>query len=269
MSISLWWSLVSQELRRVFSYRVNFWMQFFTQTIGEVAVAYYLWRAIFEGQGVTKIGDFTFDGIVSYYIFVALAGRIIRGRENFLVSSEIYEGSLTKYLLYPVNYLVMKLSEHFGFVLLSILQLTIGLVGLMLIFSDSFGVFENPERFFLGVLASVSASFFYYMLLFTVELVSFWADNVWSLSVMARFIVGFFGGIVVPLSLMPAWAQEILALTPFPSIGSIPVRLFIGDAGLNDFLWAQGLLLMWMIPLLLISSWMWRAGTYRYTGVGQ
>jgi ABC-2 type transport system permease protein len=269
MTKTLWLALLSQDLRRTFSYRVNFWLQFFTQTIGEIAVAYFLWKAIFLANGVETIGGYTLGGMVNYYIFVALAGRLIRGREQFLVSTEIYEGGLTRYLLYPVGYFHFKLTEHTGFLFLAILQVVLGVVVLGSLFPSDAGAFLKWDHLLLGFLASITASYFYFLLLISVELVSFWADNVWSLSVMMRFIVAFLGGLILPLSLFPDWATDLLVYSPFPALGSIPVRLFIGDANWMDFVEAQLLLLVWLVPLHLTLKTVWSRGVRQYTGVGQ
>jgi len=269
MTLSLWTSLLSQELRRQFSYRVNFWLQFFTQTLGEVAVAYFLWKAIFLAQGASLIGGLSFSQMVAYYVYVALVGRVVRGKENFAISSEIYDGSLSKYLLYGVNYFAIKLTEHIGFMLISLVQMFFGLVFIGLLFSDFNEASLSLGPILLGLLASVSASCFYFFMMFVIELISFWADNVWSLSVMVRFIVAFLGGQMVPLSLMPEWLQPVLQASPFPSLASTPILLFLGQIGFAEFLRAQGILLLWCLPLAVTAMLVWRRGVLNFTGVGQ
>ena len=269
MSFVLAQALLLQEMKKVFSYRVNFWLQYVFQLIAEIGVAYFLWTAIFVSTGSDNIGGYDLAGMINYYVFVALLGRLIRGREAFSVSTDIYEGGLTKFLVFPANYFFFKLTEHLAFMTLSLFQLLLGLLCFILIFDFNASAFLTFSGLTMGLGLGVLASLFYFALLCTIELVAFWADNVWSLTVMTRFILGFFGGLLLPITLFPEWAQDLLYYTPFPAMASMPIRLLTGELGFNEFLSGVLTLSVWSIPLALIMFLVWRRGIYQYTGVGQ
>lgn len=262
-------NIFSLELRKIFSYRVNFWVQYFASVIGEIFVSYVLWRAIFDSNQFTQLGGMSFSQMMHYSVYAALLMRLIRGPENFQVSEEIYSGSLTRYLIYPVNFLAFKLAGHFAHIVLTIFQFFIGLAVVLWLTPL---VHASDLSFYNVVLAlstAITASFFYYFVLLAIEYVSFWADNVWCLNVIFRFIMAFLSGFFVPLALMPEWLQTALKKSPFPAMGDVPIRAMMGQVSTDEVLMSQMMLLVWFVPVTLILTLLWRAGTREYTAVGQ
>ena len=102
----------SLELRKAFSYRSDFWANFVGVVLTELGVAYFLWRAIFAVRQVDSIGGYTFRGMVLYYLLVPLFTRLMRGNEQGYMSNDIYDGSLSRYLVYPVSFLGSKYLSH-------------------------------------------------------------------------------------------------------------------------------------------------------------
>src|SRR6188768_1028411 len=118
--MSWFWAVYSMEFRRIFSYRVDFWISFLGSVAGEIAVAFFLWRSIFAKSGTDTIGGYSFTMMVMYYVFAAFAGRIIRGNERMIIATDIYEGGLTKYLMYPINYVIVNFSQALAYNTLTI-----------------------------------------------------------------------------------------------------------------------------------------------------
>jgi ABC-2 type transport system permease protein len=114
----------------------------------------------------------------------------------------------------------------------------------------------------------MAASLAYAMLAMFVELISLWADNIWTLMVMARFFCFFFGGSYVPLAFFPGWLQTLLRFTPFPYLISLPVRTTMGIATSSEIVTGLGFLLLWSLIFRLGAQSLWNKGQYKYTGVG-
>ena len=101
-------TLFSMELRRVLAYRFDFWVQFVGTVVIQMTVAWFLWSAVFEAAGNRSVAGYNFDQIMFYYLLVPLIDRVNRGFDNFQLSREIYDGSLTRYLLYTVSFFWYK-----------------------------------------------------------------------------------------------------------------------------------------------------------------
>jgi ABC-2 type transport system permease protein len=125
---------------------------------------------------------------------------------------------------------------------------------------------------FLHLLAAISliflSTFAYFFMLTFCEMIAFWADNTWTLGVMLRFLISFFGGAFLPLAFFPQWAQEILHFLPFASMISVPVQLLLGKLSWDHYFQSLMTLLFWLPLLFLAVKQLWQKGTYQYTGVG-
>ena len=124
------------ELRRRMTYRSDFWINFFGQTIFSLLIAYYLWNSIFESTGKSEMNGFTMQGMIFYYLIAPLVFRIQQGQGIGFISREIYEGGLNKYLLYPVNYFKFKLSTYLATSFFYTIQLIVILIIYQLFFFD-------------------------------------------------------------------------------------------------------------------------------------
>ena len=109
-------SVLTMEARKLMSYRTDFWINAILAFIIQFGVVYYLWSAVYVESGEDVIGGFSFRSMVYYYIIVILLGKFIgaHGYESGTVAQEIYDGSLTRYLIYPLRYFPFKYAQHLG-----------------------------------------------------------------------------------------------------------------------------------------------------------
>lgn len=251
------------------SYRAAFWMTAIVGVIAGFLIPYFLWQSIFESQRVERIGGFTFDAMVLYYVVVVLLGKVVRGKDMGLgISREIYEGTLTRYLIYPTQVVVFKYAQQLGEMLPQLLQLALfaGFFGLVLNLPEDLHI--TPMSVALAAVSVMLANLIYYFLSLAVMGVAFWADNVWSLAVLLRFVSAFFGGAMVPIDLFPQQFQQALAGLPFMYFFYFPVQTLLGHVTFTEWLTGTGICLAWGVVFAGVAHWVWKRGELRYTGVG-
>jgi len=102
MRARLLWNVFSVELRKRMSYRADFWINSVAGILVNLSVFWFLTYAMFAASGQPTLGGYTERGMILYYVFVTLLGRIVQSNEMEMgISQDIYEGSLTRYLIYP------------------------------------------------------------------------------------------------------------------------------------------------------------------------
>ncbi len=255
------------EIRKIFAYRADFWVQYLFNILAHIGVAYYLWKAVFTANNVTTMQGYSFQGLMLYYLLVPLLGRVIFGSELGAIGREIYDGSLTRYLIYPVNYFLYKTMQYLASSVVYAIQMITALALFFLIFGIP------PEmKVSAMVLLAVPTLFMAAMLNFaittTLELFAFWADNVWSLLVIVRFAVGMLGGGLIPIAFFPETAQIILNKLPFVYLTAFPADLIMGKISMSHWLEGMGVLSLWTILFFFIALSIWKRGIRQYTGVG-
>lgn len=269
MTARLFAQIVSGESRKLMSYRSAFWLEAVAALAAQLAVAWFLWQAVFDASRATTIGGYTRAEMTVYYVLVILIGKLVRGQERAMAFSEdIYEGGLTRYLLYPVDYLRFKYAEHLGILAPSVLQFIV-LGAAVLPFVDLPALSRiSPVSALMAATTVAVGNLLNFLLAYPVQLVSFWADNVWSLSVMLRLIAVLLGGYMLPLSLFPDWSRGLLAWSPFPYLFDVPVNVLLGRVGMHDWLIGLAIALAWSAALYGLGQVIWRRGCLQYSGVG-
>ncbi len=269
MKPRLFLQVFSIEARRRMSYRVDFWINTLVGFVVEFGVAYFIVIALFEHSNADRLGPYTREGMVVYYLSVLLIAKIVRGPEfGGHIAEDIYQGALTRYLLFPASYFHFKYAEHMGALVPLLLQAVLfGCVAaFVLTMPDELRI--TPLSVLLCVISIGMANFLYFLMRLPLQAVAFWADNVWSLAVMLRLVTSLLGGAMVPLVLFPEWGRTILAYLPFRFLFDVPVRTLLGQMGFQAWAQAMALALVWCVVIGAIGRLVWRRGDLRYTGVG-
>jgi ABC-2 type transport system permease protein len=260
--------VLSVEARKLMSYRVDFWANTLVGTLSQFALAWFLWAAILTEPGQTVEG-YTLEGIVLYYALVLLLGRLVSGPQNPTdISQEIYDGSLSRYLLLPTGYFGVKYAQRLGLLVPSLVQAAV--LGTLYLALAPLPAGDGPSlaRIGMALAALCLANLLHFLLLALVQLAAFWADNVWSLVVMVVFVSRLLGGSWIPLDTFPAGVRGALRWLPFEYLFGFPVDTLMGRVEPGAWAWGMVVACAWTAGLAGLVSLAWRRGTLRYTGVG-
>lgn len=263
-------NVLTMEARRLMSYRVDFWINALVAFFVQIGVVYFLWKAVFSESGKQIIGGYDFHSMVYYYILVVLLGKFIgsTGFETGRISQEIYDGSLTRYLIYPTQYFPFKYAQHLGRLGPALVQFAIFGTGCVIFFSIPDGMNITPASVLMAASSVFMANLLNFILFCPTECVAFWQDNVWSLNVMMRFVIMLLGGGMLPLTVFPTWAQDILFWLPFQYMYHFPVNALMGKITWHVWLSGLGVSLIWCLLISGVTRIVWRRGMVQYTGVG-
>ena len=268
MRMSWVFQVMSLEFRRIFSYRADFWLHFFSAALIQILIAYFLWKAIFDHRGVRSIGGYDFATLMLYYLLTPLVDRMVRGQEGTLIAQEIYEGLLNRYLIYPVSFFAFRYATFFAASIVFFGQFLAALGIYFIAFGVPAGVNSGAGSIALGLVFIFFGGVSYFFLSVFLELIAFWADNVWSLLVLMRFILYLAGGGMIPLSFFPEAAQEAIRFTPFPYYINFPIRCLMGRVAPEEIPVAALVTAFWLVVFYLSALFLWKRGSREYTGVG-
>ncbi|MHC4937429.1 MAG: ABC transporter permease [Planctomycetota bacterium] len=261
--------IASLEARTKFTYRVDFWINALVGFTVDMVVVWFLWDAIFTATGDETIGDRNFDQMVLYYIAVMLLGRFVRGEDvQGTVSSDIYEGGLNRYLVFPTGYRVFKYAQGLGKQAPKLVQIMLFGACAVPLLGVAAEVHITLAQVCMCVVSLITASLLHYLITFPLQSVAFWADNVWSLIVGHRLIAQILGGYMLPLSVFPDWSQGALALLPFRFYFDFPARVLLGDIGVGEWALGMAVAVGWCLFFAVIGNVVWKRGLYQYSGVG-
>jgi ABC-2 type transport system permease protein len=250
-------------------YRVNF---LFRATFGLIPLAatLYLWKTVYSSNpGKEQIAGYTLGAMISYYLVVTVVDALTAVTEDdWQIAAEIREGTISQFLLKPIDYLTYRLclflAGRLVYTAVSVLP-----VGIFLL--CQWEHFAMPSSwlivacFLLSVLMTALLQF---LLSYTMALLAFWLMEVSSVIFILYAFEYLAGGHLFPLDILPPALSQALHFTPFPYQLYFPVSIFLGRIS-GSALW-QGLViqLFWVIASYALARWVWRRGSRRYSAFG-
>lgn len=268
MSTSLYLQAASLEIRRLAAYRADFWANFMVSMFARVTVAYFLWSAIFQTNEISEIGGYQFHELILYYLLVGFTFLLLRSGTFAEFANEIFEGAFTRYILYPLPVLRYWLAMYLGRLSVFTIPMTLGFGLYVFFFPLSADSTFGWRSCLQGFIALYAAAVLFFHLRTCIELCAFWVEQVWTLLLIEHFLTSLLGGSMLPLSLFPPWATDILKYLPFQCLVSFPVGSFLGTISPSEWWFSLTVTFVWTGFFLLLAELLLARGKYRYTGVG-
>ena len=188
-----------------------------------------LWEALLgsEPQGATRAGS-RVAGRPSHYIwYLAVTEWIILSQPllHLEIETDIRAGVVGQTLSRPVSFVSGKLAEAWGEVAVRLIVL--GASGLL--FARALGAeWPEPSSLVLAALAGVLASVVMTLALAAIGLSAFWVTDTTSVYLIWQKLCFVLGGLMLPLSIYPAWLRSIAEWSPFAALLFGPAELLLG-----------------------------------------
>lgn len=232
----------------------------------EVLILALMWSAIYGNQ--TVIRGFTLQEMLTYVLVGNLFNMVVRSWAHQVVSRQIHEGTLSNFLVQPINYfhyfIFRELGRHSLPTALSVLSQLI-----MIAFFHSVIIINTHLSVLLVIAAMLILAFITELLIsFLVGSIAFWTDETDGIYATIDRLKRFFSGGYFPLNLLPAAFFSVSYFLPFAYSIYVPTQLYLGKESIATGI--QGLLAQaaWIIVLYCLIQIVWRRGLIRYEGVG-
>lgn len=236
-------------VQNMLAYRGYVIMYFLSSVLQGVLMAL-LWWAIYKFSDST-ISGFTFPQMMLYVMLAAIFNEMFYSPSLDTISDDVKDGLIGMRLMKPINYrnqLAFTAAGTFGARLI-LFSLPLGTVA-TLIAVYGFGLDGITWYNILACIpALILAAAINDSICFLFGQLAFRTQAMFGVSMLLNQAIMFLSGMLVPLALFPAWAQTVLSFTPFPSMLSMPLQLFLGQIGGMELLKAFGISIVWVIVL--------------------
>jgi ABC-2 type transport system permease protein len=246
-----------------FQYRVANYF-FMIGMIAEPIIYLVVWSTVAEQQG-GEIGGFTPQALSAYYIVWTLV-RNMNITSVGAWEGHIREGDLSRMLLHPIHPVHWDIGYFAGWKIVAIvLWLPIAVV-LSLLFRPVFSV--QPIDVAVFAVAIWGAYFVRAVTYATLGMTAFWTTRVGPIVQVVMTFELLFSGRLVPLSLMPEWAQQLANVLPFKWTFGFPIEALIGDLPTSQLLGGLAMQALWFTIGVLAIRAIWPFAVRRYAAVG-
>jgi ABC-2 type transport system permease protein len=247
-----------------FQYRAQNYL-YMIGMIAEPVIYLVVWSAVAEGQG-GSVDGITAGDFAAYYIVWTLVRNMNIVFTPYGWEERIRQGEFSGQLLRPVHPLHYDLAYFAGWkVVVIVLWVPIAVV-LSLVFRPTLSV--DLQEVVVFLIAIWGAYLIRSLLLEALGMISFWTTRVTALYQLFFTAELLLSGRLLPLALLPAWAQRIAGWSPFPSTFGFPIEALVGDLSTRELWTGVGLQLVWVVVGAGLAGLVFRFGVRRYSAVG-
>ena len=252
------------QIQSQFQYRVATYM-WLIGMLAEPIVYLVVWTTIAEQQGGSVQGITTGE-FAAYYIVWTLVRNMNIVFTPYGWEWRIREGELSAALLRPLHPLHDDLAGFAGWKVVTILLwLPIAAV-LWLLFDPVL----DPTLLEVAVfsVAIWGAYLIRTMFMSTLGMITFWTTRVSAIFELFIALELLLSGRLVPLPLMPDWAEDVAAVLPFQWSFYFPIQALVGDYSTRELLGGLAIQAFWIAVLTGLTLFVWRFAVRRYSAVG-
>jgi ABC-2 type transport system permease protein len=252
------------QVQTQFQYRVATYM-YLVGMVAEPVIYLVVWTTIADSHGGSVEG-ITAGQFAAYYIVWTLVRNMNIVFTPYGWEWRIREGTFSGLMLRPLHPIHYDLADFAGGKVIWVLLYLPIAAALALIFKPTFDV--TPLEIVVFFFAIWGAYLIRSMLLWLLGMVSFWTTRgsaIFETYVMAELLLS---GRLVPLPLMPDWAQTLANWLPFKWSFYFPIEVLVGHLSAASLLGGLGMQVLW-ITIGSLAVWVcWRASAKHYTAVG-
>ncbi len=228
--------------------------QIFLWVLGAVITAVLmglLWWAIFEFSDGDTVGGYSYPQMLLYVILSAAVAEVTFSDTMGMIVDDVRYGQIAMRLMKPISYRAQLAFTGLGLyaarlVIFGVPMIAAGTLVAVFGFGLSGLEWYNIVLFvpatFVSMLVAESFDFLFGQLAFRTQ-------AMFGVNSMVSTVSAFLSGRLIPIALFPLWAQTALAFTPFPSMTSMPVRIFLGVMPWRDVLMSFGIAVAWIVVL--------------------
>ena len=252
------------EIQAQFQYRVaNYlWM---IGMVAEPVIYLVVWTTIAEEHGGT-VGGITSGEIAAYYIVWTLVRNMNIVFTPYGWEWRIREGILSAALLRPLHPLHDDIAAFAGWKFV-VIVMWLPVAAVLWI---AFDPVLDPSALEVGVFAVAiwCAYLIRTMFLSLLGMITFWTTRVSAIFELAIALELLLSGRLVPLPLMPGWAEDVAAVLPFQWTFYFPIQSLVGDYSTGELLGGLVIQGVWIAALTVLALVFWRVAIRRFSAVG-
>lgn len=235
-------------------------------TITKILFAYLLWGIIFKERNM--IGQFTFHGMLSYYIISSFLSQL---EMSDGISSEIHErirnGTFSKYMVIPIGIERYFLAMELGVVLFYLVFDFLAALVWTIVFRIEFVFTGNVGVILCALIMVVLGMIFMVQLNYFLGLLTLKYQGIGTFLMIKNNLVMLVTGSIVPLALFPEVVVSIMQMLPFYYVTYLPSMLLTGYCR-EEALRGLVIIALWCAMMQMVIHIVWKTYRRKYDGVG-
>ena len=258
-------AIVKTAWARGLTYRFTVVM-FRLSDVVELVAQLVIWMAVFGTRDV--VSGYQQNEMITYVIIGYTAHVMTRNFLNQAVSDDIEKGTLSQFLVKPMQYISYIMTREVG---RNGLTWTFSVITQVIFIALFWKHILLPASFAaLGIILVMMALVVVINLFisFLVGCIAFWTVETMGAQVFLQALRRMFAGNFFPLNLLPVGFVTASFLLPFSYSFFVPMQLYLGKMSIQQGLIGVGVEVVWLVILYGITKFVWSRGMRAYESVG-
>ena len=225
----------------------------------QIFISCMIWKALYGGA--QEVNGITYAMVVTNFIISQGLGSTF-AINDFAIQHKLWDGSIAMELLKPIDLRIVMIMQNLGNITFNILT---NFLPALIIAIFAFPILPpaGVAEFILFLLSIILGFLILWAISTIVQMSAFWIINVWSVSTIKNVVIGVLAGSSLPLWFMPGFMMKIIEFTPFDAIYYMPVRIYLGQIGMNEIMSCYVKQIGWFVVLFAIGQFLWAKGKKR------
>jgi ABC-2 type transport system permease protein len=244
------------------AYRTEFAVWMLTTTLPLIMLG--LWTSVAHEAPFASFGQREF---IAYYLGALIIRNLTGSWIVWQLNDDVRRGSLNMKLLRPIHPFVFYAFHHLASVPLRA-AIALPFAAILLITSARDLLITDPARIAILVLAVAGAWVLTFFILVAIGSLALFMDKSVALFDVYLGVFAVLSGYLVPLELLPGWAQSLADVTPFRYMLAFPVELLMGRLDAAEAATQLGIQWLFVAGAIAAALTVWRLGIRRYEAFG-
>lgn len=223
----------------------------------------FVWSA---AAGQSTIGGFDKNDFILYYLTLMLVNQFTYPTAHWSTAESIQNGSMSFTLLRPLPVIYGAVACDMSVKVVCMPFVVIVTIVLRVIMKLKVSLSITSALISVAILAL--AMILRFLLAYIIALLAFWTQNIAALLRVNDTFVFLFAGQVAPIALFPGILKHIALLLPYRYMLSFPIEVLMGKISPAEL--CNGVIIQasWIVGLIIVHHFVYKAGVGRYTAVG-
>jgi ABC-2 type transport system permease protein len=256
--------LVALNMAVTLAYPFDFFCYMLGAVLGPL-IAALVWRAA-VASGAELPVDTSY--LMTYFVLLAVVSMLTSSWLSGFLANSIRDGKLSVWLARPGSFLYELMANNVAEKAFKSVMLFPMIAIFAWLFREDIELAASAWQWGIALLAILMGAVISISIDVAEGSLAFWLDDVSGLIKARGLATAVLAGQVVPLALMPEWAQGFLRAQPFRYVLSFPLELMVGDLTRNEIAYGVTLQVMYTVLFVATARWLWTTGKRSYAAVG-
>lgn len=258
--------LQSLFLQEALAYRIEGAVWFLFDILPPFTMIF-VWLSAYGDRA--NVAGYSLPAMIGYYLIVSTLRTVLTPYPEYDIARQVREGTISQHLVRPLSIWLYYLFGELAWKgVRTALLIPVMIVAVVLLRPVLGGIDVSAGQVIAFLAASAISFALTYLLKMTLAWSAFWITESNGLFELFELVTLVFGGLMIPIEVLPGPAQTVAAVLPFHYLYAFPADVLLGRATGPDLAIGFGIQIAWLIAISLLSRHLWHRALIRYEAVG-